>query len=189
MEASDRTVRGSRSRAATAALLLGLLVSSCVEDPPRSIRVVMSVGPGVLVPADVNRVVLEMTAMNPSTGGTCIPSDPPWVWELTTAEDLPKIVDLMPGEIYTGQVYVRVRWYQARTTLRAEQVNTTSLTWPANGAREIRFRLDESCLNPPCASGEQCVEGHCVPASTTTNPIDDESTRDPDAGSCDRDAG
>ena len=166
-------------RSPIAAVVLGaavlLVFPSCGEEIPRSLRLVVGVHVAV---AQIDEITVQLIAgKDLTTGQTCEP-EPAVSFSVHGAQDVPIIVDAMPGAAYSTWVGYEVRWL-----LRGAEVGrrTGRQVWPASGAAEVQVMLEADCLGVPCSADTNCIGGTC--SSLGSSPFDP-SLREPGAQDC-----
>lgn len=164
-----------RSVSAVLAAALLSVASSCEEEVPRSVRLVVGLNVAV---AQVDRITVQLIAgKDLGTGLTCEP-EAAVSFDVHGAQDVPVILDVFPGADYDVWMGYEVRWL-----LEGDEVSHAigRRPWPASGAAEIDVTLEPDCLTAVCAEHENCVAGACI--TTGASPFDP-TLREPGAQDC-----
>jgi hypothetical protein len=157
------------------AALSALAFASCGDEAPRSLRLVVGVHVAV---AQIDEIRVQLIAgKDLGTGQTCEP-EPAVSFSVHGAQDVPIIVDAMPGADYSKWVGYEVRWLLGGTEVSHRAGRQV---WPASGAVEVQVMLEADCLGVPCGEDANCVAGTC--SSVGTSPFDP-TLRDPAAQDC-----
>jgi hypothetical protein len=166
-------------RSSLAALLLmatlAPTLSSCGEDVPRSLR--LTIGVHVAV-AQIDQITVQLIAgKDLGAGLTCTPAAPV-SFSVNGSNDVPIVVDILPGPVYGAWVGYEVRWLHEGAEV-SHRVGRQP--WPSSGASEIEVMLEADCLDVPCAADANCTGGACISAGAS--PFDP-TLRDPSAAEC-----
>ena len=151
------------------------LLSSCGEDVPRSLR--LTIGVHVAV-AQIDQITVRFIAgKDLGEGLTCEP-EAPVSFSIHGDQDLPLVIDVMPGPAYDDWVGYEVRWLLAGTEV-SHRVGRQR--WPSSGAAEVPVMLEADCLDVPCTADANCSAGACI--SPGGSPFDP-ALREPGATDC-----
>jgi hypothetical protein len=145
---------------ATAAILAFAPLAGCGDDPS-TVQLVLRADPGVA--EAITAVDVMVTAVITTGMSDVIPCRP--CIHRFTAEGgrmaFPIVVDFVRGETQYEKAWFIVTY----ATAGGPRTLYHSIEFPETGLRSNTRLIQTSCVDHPCAAGEQCLDGDCYPVA------------------------
>ncbi len=152
-------------------ILFCLVLSGCQEKNNEGI-VRLVIDSETSVAGAFDEIVVTLTASRTGEGRFCEAVTKSFA--VNGGVELPLVVDLIPGSIYTELVAFRVVWLGEGVPVHQRE---SLAPVPAEGIQEVRVTFEESCLQFSCSPQEQCIAGTCQ-GMLVPDPFEDQENID-----------